>query len=179
MKKTFSIVIGTLIGATIFGTGIYHSQADEANPKINSDQVRQMVEEQYSGTITELELEKDLDKAVYEVEVKEKNIEHDIKLDANTGEVLHESSTERKDDDLQDDSSVQLDKEAIIGVDKAKEIAKQNFDGNVISIELDEDDNQLVYEVELRNGKKEADFELDAKNGDIIEMDIDTEDDDD
>lgn len=44
-------------------------------------------------------------------------------------------------------------------------------------IELDEDDNRLIYEIEIRNGKMEYDFEIDAKTGDIIKYEEDLDDD--
>ncbi|MYL43844.1 PepSY domain-containing protein [Virgibacillus salexigens] len=180
MKKTFGIIIGALAGTAVIGSGVYYSDADVKSPKLNSDEIRQMVEDQYDGTITELELDKDRNQAVYEVEVIEKSKEHDLKLDADTGEVLREKSKDinKDDDDIEDDVKLDMNNEDLIGVEKAKEIAKNNFDGKVVSIELDDDDNRLIYELELKNGKKEADFDIDAKNGEILEMDVEADDDD-
>lgn len=180
MKKKLGIIIGAVAGSVILGSGVYYTNADEVNPKLDSEKIRSMVQEQYDGTITEFELDKDQNKAVYEVEVQNSNTEYDLKLDGDTGEVLHESKKEIKQDrtkeDHDDDVALEnMDKKNAISVEEAKKIANKQFDGDVISVELDKDDNQLIYEVELRNGKKEADFEINAETGDILEQDIETE----
>lgn len=180
MKKKLGIIIGAIAGVVILGSSVYYTNADEVNPKLNSEKIRSMVQEQYDGTITEFELDKDRNKAVYEVEVQNNNTEYDLKLDGDTGEVLHESKKEIKQDrakeDYDDDDALEMmNKKPSISVEEAKKIANKQFDGDAISVELDEDDNQLVYEVELRNGKQEADIKINAETGDILEQDIETE----
>ncbi|API91672.1 hypothetical protein J32TS6_41140 [Virgibacillus pantothenticus] len=180
-KKKLGIIIGTIAGAAILGSGVYYSNADEANPKLDGDKIKSMVQEQYEGQITEFELDTDLNKAVYEVEVQNKTTEYDLTLDGDTGEVLKENKKEIKQTDNNNDDIEQVNvaKEELISMEEAKNIAKKQFKGEVISIELDEDDNQFVYELELRNGQKEAEFEIHAKNGDILKQEIETENDDD
>ncbi|MYL60592.1 hypothetical protein GLW20_24120, partial [Virgibacillus halodenitrificans] len=88
MKSKIAIVAGALTGAAFLGLGIYHSDASQTEPKISTDDIKTMVADQYPGTITDIELEKNFDKIFYEVEVENENREYDLKLDANTGEVL-------------------------------------------------------------------------------------------
>lgn len=185
MKKKLGIAIATIAGAGIFGVGIYHSDAAQADPTLSTDEIRQMVTEQYPGTITEMELEKELNKIVYEVEVESNGKEIDLKLDGNTGEVLKTKEKEiinnENDDDTDDrDDDKNIDpSKAEIDANKAGEIALKEFAGTITDLELDEDDGRLVYEIEVRDGKEEADFDIDATTGEILELDIDTEDDDD
>ena len=42
-------------------------------------------------------------------------------------------------------------------------------------LQLDVENNTLVYDVSLTEGKKEIDLELDANTGQIVEEDIETE----
>ncbi|PAV30690.1 hypothetical protein CIL05_06200 [Virgibacillus profundi] len=70
-------------------------------------------------------------------------------------------------------------KKAVISKSKAKSIALNQFSGNIEEIELDRDDGRLIYEVEIKNGNKEAEIEIDAYTGKVILVDIDTDDDDD
>lgn len=42
-------------------------------------------------------------------------------------------------------------------------------------MQLDVENNTLVYDVSLTEGKKEIDLELDANTGQIVEEDIETE----
>ncbi|AUJ25095.1 MULTISPECIES: PepSY domain-containing protein [Virgibacillus] len=179
MKKKLGIIIGTIAGAAILGTGVYYSNADEATPKLDGDKIKSMVQEQYDGQITEFELETDRHKAVYEVEVTNKNVEYDLELDGDSGEVLKENKKEINQTKNGNSEQAQINavKEELISMEEAKSIAKKQFDGKVMSMELDEDDNQFIYEIELRNGKKEAEFEIHAENGEILKQEIEIEDD--
>lgn len=180
MNKKLGIAIGTVVVAAVAGLGIYQSEAAPANPTLSQEEIRDLVESQYSGQITELEMDKEFNKVVYEVEVQDNGVEYDVKLDGDTGEVLKEKQKE----DLDDQSELKVkekvtENDDIISDEEAKEIALQEFDGTVTDFELDEDDDRLIYEIEVRNNNQEADFEIDAVTGDIYEQEIDTEDDDD
>ncbi|MCG1010502.1 PepSY domain-containing protein [Salinicoccus sp. ID82-1] len=63
--------------------------------------------------------------------------------------------------------------EAQQAVDKAKE----QFDGEVQEVELDEDDGRYYYEVELQNGTKEYQVDLDANDLTILHESFDHDDD--
>jgi uncharacterized membrane protein YkoI len=59
-----------------------------------------------------------------------------------------------------------------IGESKAKKIAiNKSGGGEVVQCHLDHDDGRAEYEVEVINGKYEYDFEINARTGDIIELD--------
>lgn len=64
----------------------------------------------------------------------------------------------------------------VISREEAKQIALNEFQGKVVEIELDEDDGRWVYEIEIEDGKYEAELELDAVTGEIIEKEIELED---
>lgn len=75
--------------------------------------------------------------------------------------------------------SVKPDPKAVIGGSKAKSIALAQLSGNVVELELDHDDGRAIYEIEIEKGNNEAELELDAYTGEILVIEIDTEDDDD
>lgn len=216
MKRKIVIAVGVAIFATVLGFGLYKSDASPASPKLSTDDIKQLVTAQYPGEIAEIELEKELNKAVYEVEVISNGKEYDLKLDGNTGEVLKlkEKTVKNKeqialsDDSDHDDDKIEsgseqgrLEKEpnksnessnenkketenkptlenkkTVIDANKAMEIALKEFPGTVTDLELDEDDGRLIYEIEIKNGKEEADFEIDAYTGDILVIEMDTDD---
>ncbi|MGM8366214.1 PepSY domain-containing protein [Virgibacillus sp. W0181] len=200
MKKKIIIAASGVVAAAVFGLGIYQSDAAQADPELSFEEIEQLVADQYPGTITELELEKDLNKAVYEVEVESEGKEYDLKLDGNSGEVLQlkekelaitEKETEdntakpgaTKDDDSDDQNSTGTDKKSadkskgdtktVIDTKEAIEIAVNEFSGTVTSVELDEDDDRLIYEVEIESDQEEAEIEIDAYTGEVLVMEID------
>jgi len=67
-------------------------------------------------------------------------------------------------------------KESVLTKDDAVAIALKETTGTVTKVELDDG---YKYEVEIRDGTKEIDFEIDAMTGNIIKMDIDYDDDSD
>ncbi len=66
---------------------------------------------------------------------------------------------------------------SLISAKQAQEIALANAPGaSVRKCELDYDDGIAVYEIELRNGPIEYEFEINASNGNILDLDIDYDD---
>ncbi|WP_060681167.1 PepSY domain-containing protein [Virgibacillus halodenitrificans] len=216
MKSKIAVVAGALTGATFLGLGIYHSDASQTEPKISTDDIKTMVADQYPGTITDIELEKNFDKIFYEVEVENENREYDLKLDANTGEVLkirekdtsdkesvsekkteasdgdkekqestkeqqhaqenkqaHDSKEQKNDDKQPVEKEKNKQSNGLIGMKKAEKIALDAFAGTIVSMELDEDDDRMIYEIEIENGEDEADVDIDAYTGEVLGLSID------
>ncbi|MYL46293.1 hypothetical protein GLV94_11630 [Virgibacillus halodenitrificans] len=216
MKSKIAVVAGALTGATFLGLGIYHSDASQTEPKISTDDIKTMVADQYPGTITDIELEKNFDKIFYEVEVENENREYDLKLDANTGEVLkirekdtsdkesvsekkteasdgdkekqestkeqqhaqenkqaHDSKEQKNDDKQPVEKGKNKQSNGLIGMEKAEKIALDAFAGTIVSMELDEDDDRMIYEIEIENGEDEADVDIDAYTGEVLGLSID------
>lgn len=224
MNKKLGMVIGILVGAAVLGLGIYQSDAAQADPKLSSTDIQKVVESQYPGEITKPELEKELNKAVYKVEIESNGKKYKLKLDGDTGEVLKLKEKEisnkvkitEENNDANDDKSKKKNKandnavdqsgkhnnskndakaksskqdksdndkkrnsgkKAVIDESKAKEIALKEFPGIVADLELDEDDGRLIYEISIENGNEEADIDIDAYTGEILELSIDPDDD--
>ena len=73
-------------------------------------------------------------------------------------------------------SKQQQAKKAVIGTNKARSIALAEFSGTIEGIELDDDDDRLIYEVEIADGDNEAEIEIDAYTGEILFMDLEIDD---
>lgn len=178
MKKKLGIGIATLVGAVVIGAGVYQASADDESVKANKESIQQLVQNEYGGKISEMELEREAGKAFYEVEVYKDGVEYDLIVDADTGEVIREDyhfdGLEK--DDENDGKRITQSSVNILSVDEVKAIAQKEFDGTVTEVDLDEDDNVLKYELELKNGNQEAELEIHAKTGEILEMEIDEED---
>lgn len=109
MKKNILIGIGALIVALGLGFGAYSSSASDKVPNLSEEEIIEIVTAQYPGEIKEIELEKKGSQLIYEVEVENGNVEYEIKLDANTGEIIKIS--EKVIPEKQDDEDEKPDQE--------------------------------------------------------------------
>lgn len=88
MMKKIGLTVGVLAATVVLGFGLYHTDASQVEPELSTDEIKDFVSKQYPGKITEIELDKEFNKKVYEVEVEGEKKEYEIKIDANSGEVL-------------------------------------------------------------------------------------------
>lgn len=124
MKKKVGIAIAAVVCAIVLGLGIYKTDASQQNPKLSVDDIRQMIEAQYPGDITEIELEKDKNKSVYEVEVVSQGREYELKLDGQTGEILNlKERTKRAKENMVLNDKPQAKEEATTNSDDSTEKA--------------------------------------------------------
>lgn len=148
-----------------------------------------------NGRITDIELDKDDRRAHYEVDVDFEGYEYDFEFDAYTGEVLeHKREKDRNDDVKQSSTAVSpastktadsksvnqaVSNKDLIGSDKAIESALAVVSGTVEGFELETDDGFAYYEIEIKDGRSEHDVDVNAKDGSILKVDSDFDDDDD
>ena len=123
----------------------------------------------------------------YEVEFYSGNTEYDYDIDAVTGAIL---SSDRDLEDFQIwNSGTSTNRPAnvssgssassgnYITAERAKQIAlaETPSGSTVVKCQFDWDDGRAQYEVEIRNGWTEYDFEIDAVTGTIFSRDIDND----
>jgi uncharacterized membrane protein YkoI len=190
MNKTIGMTAAVLTGALVLGLGIYQSDASEAEVKLSEEDIRQLVEQQYPGEITELELEKEADRVVYEVEVAGESKEYDMELDGDTGEVLeirekemvanpngtnNEQNTVKIDERDEKNKNKEQYANDILTVNQIEKIALDEFPGKIKELELDKDDGRLKYELEMKNeNREEAELDIDAYTGEILKIETET-----
>ena len=91
--------------------------------------------------------------------------------------------TEKDDNDNDDFDNDDSDDKVIVSDGKfitekaAIEIAMKQAKGTVTEIELDEDDGRVIYEIEIKDGKYEYDFDIDAISGEVLKFEKDRDDD--
>lgn len=90
---------------------------------------------------------------------------NDDKKDAGDKQAAEKKKAEKKSDNT------------IISYNEAKSIALSQYDGEIIELELDEDDGMKYYEIELETAKEEIEMEIDAYTGEIISISKDDLDD--
>ena len=110
----------------------------------------------------------------YEVEFYSGNTEYDYEIDAVTGAIL---SSDRDLEDFQIGSTGSSASGSYISAERAQQIAlaETPSGSTVVKCQLDRDDGRTQYEIEIRNGWTEYEFEIDAVTGTIIGRDIDND----
>ena len=127
------------------------------------------------------QLDWDDSRAEYEVEFYSGNVEYDYDIDAVTG-AIRSSDRDLENFRIPTTGTTQTNQGgtsgSTISSERAKEIALAEVPGGttVVKCQLDWDDGRQVYELELRNGRTEYDFEIDAQTGDIVSRDVDYDD---
>ena len=176
MKK--KMIIGTLSAVFVLGGAFavgasnnddgtkVEAKANNTKTILGYDEVKKIALQKVDGVVEEIELEREANTAVYEVDIEKDDIDYDLHIDAYSGEVY---SVDRDDDD---DDNFSNYKNVISQAD-AIAIAEKAANGKVVEIELDEDDGLLKYEVELRTDRGEAEVEIDASTGNVLEVELD------
>lgn len=145
---------------------------------ISRERVTQLAQEKVpGGVITDIDLDWEGGRLLYEVELYKDSTEYDLAYDANSGDLLWSSQeTEWWDDDRdggyrQNNASSQAgDTSRYIGMEKARSLALARVPGaTVYELELDHDDGRTVYEGSLRKGRWEYEFTIDAVTGEFWE----------
>lgn len=192
MNKTWIAVLVGAVLISVAGLGIQHIAANPDEAQLTSAEIRDMVERQYPGEITKLELEREHGKLVYDVEIKGPEGEYELKIDASTGDIVKleekpyknvvkgDSDGQRasKDPDAQaspnDQKKTKQTKDNAssekprISIDEATEIALHKFPGTIDEVKLEREDGLPVYEVEIETDKGEVEVEVDAYTGEIV-----------
>jgi uncharacterized membrane protein YkoI len=97
---------------------------------------------------------------------------NDIELNDNKKEIDIKSSIQIKDDMSEKDekASAKIDASDVI------KIIKKEQNGKIISIDLENQEGNLVYKAEVLNENQTTDFIIDAGNGQILNQQVDKSD---
>ena len=124
------------------------------------------------GDITNIQLAIDDGVKQYEIDITKGNKEYDVDIDSSSGKII-EFDEEQKDDEDEKEEELQNISPAI-SLDQAIKTALKSAKGTVNETDLDQENNRLVYEIEIDTAdKREATVSVDAKNGGVISVEID------
>lgn len=197
MKKVVMTMVGALIVGSLGVTAFAHSNQSYSVPQKNTSAVYLQIDDDVKhnwaklvritpekalkkvrdvqpGTIIEWKLDEEDGFLVYKAEIRNKQQEIDVYVDAMTGDVW-QTVDHDDDDDHDDDNDDQWEKQPVkISVEQAKKIALAKVNGTIKSMKLDDDDNHYVYEVEVKTAKgQEVDLEISATTGAVLDVDWD------
>ena len=125
--------------------------------------------------VRELQVEWDNEhgRAVYEVEFKSGGMEYEYVIDAATGSIVgYDYDIENY--TIPSSGNTGTSSGNYISREKAQQLAQAKApNATLIKLEFDFDDGRAVYEGELREGRTEYDFEIDAATGNFIKWEQD------
>lgn len=139
----------------------------QKNTVIDISSAIDIAQEEFPGVVVEVDLTKDDGRLIYEIEIFNGKEEAEVEIDALTGKIVV------LDIDYEDYDYLHSKLNDVMDVKTAIDIAQKQFSGTVVEIDLDEDDNRLIYEIEIERGNQEAEIKIDALTGKVLEVDID------
>ncbi|MBX4163849.1 MULTISPECIES: PepSY domain-containing protein [Priestia] len=176
-------VITTVLASAVLVGGLGASAyAMTDQPKSNDKKQTTTIEEAKAkdialqktdgGDITNIQLAVDDGVKQYEVDITKGNKEYDVDIDSSSGKII-EFDEDQKDDEDEKEENLQNASPAI-SLDQAIKTALKSAKGTVNETDLDQENDRLVYEIEIDTAdKREATVSVDAKNGEVISVEID------
>ena len=179
MKKLL-IIIPILLLAIGGGFMLAQGKKDRgsAAAAITAEEAREAALELFPGTVVGFEFDGDDRKPHYEIDIESATERVEVEVNADTAkaviterEALKANRTTLKADVTEANA---IDTAVRYFAAQADEDIDLNGDMNqyVTKIELDEDDNVIVYDIELRTASTKADIEVNAQSGDVVSFEI-------
>ena len=143
------------------------SVAVAAQTRVTPEQAIATAQKQVGGQATEIKLKDKYGTPTYEVDVRNGNQEHSLRIDAVSGQVLGSKvETKRK-----------PAHQAAISLERAMQIALGKVNGRVMEAERDNNRDQVVYKVKvLATDNVLHKVVVDANNGNVLASNVDHDD---
>lgn len=109
----------------------------------------------------------------FEIKFVSNDTEHEVKIDASTGEVL---KTKQEKLDAEDIAEHKIMKQAKINLIQAMQKATQSVSGKVVNAELDLEGGEPVYQIEIAKGAQVYDFIINSMTGQVVSSQLDQDD---
>lgn len=132
-----------------------------------------IAQKKVKGTLLKTELDEDDGRLIYEIEIlNASNTKYDMDIDALSGKILKTKTIKYK------KQKAEKLRSAKISHNKAIEAAKKDTGASTLILcELDIENGKLIYELDLRDGKRtEYEVIVDAATGKVLFSDMDYDD---
>lgn len=150
------------------------------NPKLEIEDLVNLSIENLVKLSQDMDIQ--LDKIIHSIDFEYIEIPESepVKLQEEIKDDLMDEKDEKEDDDDDDDNKEEEDDDdegelvevySIISLDQAKKIALSIADGRITDIDYDGED--LEYEIEIELDDLEYEIRIDARTGDVLEVEID------
>ncbi|ASR48358.1 PepSY domain-containing protein [Paenibacillus kribbensis] len=176
MKKHYALGImaaTVLLGVTVTGVSANAVWAAKPADLIGATTAANIAKKAVGNDaqVKDVELEREIERVYYEVELQQGNKDWDIDVDAYTGKTIRSHS--ELNDDSNDKSSFNKPNHVTITEKQAGQIALKNVPGTLLSTKLDKEDGRFIYDVKVLTDEGTVEFEIHATSGAIVDMDKD------
>lgn len=153
------IVALTLLSAFTHADSVQYADTLSLNTTV--DEAATVALNTVSGTLIEAELEMDEGRAIWEIDiVNDANQVVSVEIDGHTGQLLGTESSDHSVPVLGD----------VVSLSQAIDMVRSVDNGALVEIELEDDDDQWIWEVEtIDEANQEREFRIDGLTGEIIE----------
>lgn len=196
MKKTvLFILIFLAVGSACF-YGIAKA-VNRPDTLLSESDVSSMIQQKYGGTIENASFSQKDDEPIYEITLLKDHIPYHITVNGENGEVQSlikqkvekqkvekQTSTQTKNNTEEEQKKSEqppvspTSDEPLISMEQARDIALQKVKGTFSSVEIEEEEGQTFYEVEIDQPKtREAKVMINAYSGHVDSITYENDDD--
>ncbi|GED14132.1 PepSY domain-containing protein [Aneurinibacillus migulanus] len=176
-KKLTFFLIGLLI-TVLVAVGARQIFANKHRETLTADQIENKIEKKYPGEVKSIRFSEESGEDLYTVELQNQTGSYEIKADAYSGEVVQLTQVKEKAAKPTTDQAAKGNEQAghktkqgIISLDKAKKIALSKVKGRFDSIDLEEEEGTLIYELEVETDKnQEYTIRVNAYTGEVLSV---------
>lgn len=153
------------------------------------EEAQEIALKEVSGKVLKAHEDSDDGVSYYDFTIVTDNEKYEVEVDANSGKII---KVEKDDDYVGNDTSnktngnansnnennnsntngnTNTNTQATITAEQAQQKAMERVGGGyLVKCELDHDDGVLKYEIEIKNGNKEYDVDIDANTGEVLKF---------
>jgi uncharacterized membrane protein YkoI len=168
-KKWILAFIGIFIVATT-GIGIYF--AAEKMGELTQEEAEAIVRDDHNGEVLSFARDWEWEfgtPSIIKMAITTENSYEEIEMDASSGQIIRRETNHllsSLNSPVSGESSTST--APVIMPEEAIKLALDEVTGNVKEIELDEEDHNLIYELEIKEGSREYNVHVDAMTGSIL-----------
>ena len=168
-KKWIVAVIGIFI-VVIASVGIYFTA--EKLAEMTQEEAEAIVLDDHKGEVLSFERDWEWEfgtPSIINMVIKTENSYEEIEMDASSGQIIHRETNHLL-SSLNNPVSGKSSTDAAPAIlpEDAIKLALDEVTGNVKDIELDEEDDNTIYEIEIEEGNREYNVHVDATTGSIL-----------
>lgn len=182
-KNTMARIIAIVMSVLVLGaaTACSNLKGDDddvtnAKSKITLEEAKDAaLKEAGNGTVIGYQLDADNGKLNYEITITDGNAVKEYRIDGDSGKVL---KVEAEDSESDDNDKMLVSANPEIDLAKAESLVKEKYPkGTIKVLKLDVENNALVYDVTVINGKQEVETKISATDGSFFKEETEAQDD--